>query len=531
VILLLTILLAIVAAGRGGYAPWATFVLEVGAVAAVAWLVLRGLWCDGGERRLRHLRHRAWRKLSLRLRYPGLGRFVMRDAPSADIEILMPGPADGDSVELDLGRYLYPFGIPVRRTGLGVPIALVSVWIVLALVPLDTGLLRLVSSEAHRWWSGAVALGGGEPVSAAPWSLVPFLTLRSFWIWIAVVAVFLWVTCVVQDGEAAARLALLLLVVGAISGAYGMSQWVLDFRALFGQQSESLRATGTFGNPNHYAAFQGMLLLVGLGWLAYYRERKSRRGKREPWNTHALAFIAGLAVLLLGLGLVLSLSRSGLAFALVGCASVAFMTGSRGAGEARVGRVNHVGRVRDSRTTRHYRVLLAIGLVVLGVMVWIGIEPMLGRFGGLEEEWAREQGRTAVWRDSLPAVGDFWLTGAGLSSFRYVGPSYRTFGGQIFYSWAHNDYLQLGIELGVPGLLLLLWIGVATVSAARRVRSDLADDPALAHLHAGYVAAVLTVALHSVTDFSLHLPANFALLAIVLAVVVALPASRAKPGS
>ena len=143
-------------------------------------------------------------------------------------------------------------------------------------------------------------------------------------------------------------------------------------------------------------------------------------------------------------------------------------------------------------------------------MVWIGIEPLLGRFENLEEQWLLEQGRTAVWRDSVPAVEDFWLTGSGLSSFRYVGAAYRSFGGQIFYSWAHNDYLQLAIELGLPGVLLFVWIALVVIRGTRRVREDLAGDTALLHLHSGFVAAVVAIALHSFTDFSLHIPANLA---------------------
>ena len=42
--------------------------------------------------------------------------------------------------------------------------------------------------------------------------------------------------------------------------------------------------------------------------------------------------------------------------------------------------------------------------------------------------------------------------------------------------------------------------------------------PAVSHLHAGYCAAAIVVALHSFTDFSLHLPANFAFLSVVLGI-------------
>jgi O-antigen ligase len=109
-----------------------------------------------------------------------------------------------------------------------------------------------------------------------------------------------------------------------------------------------------------------------------------------------------------------------------------------------------------------------------------------------------------------------------------VGSRYRSFGGRIFYSWAHNDYLQLGIELGLPGLVLLAWLGAAVFRAARRVRRDLDPYRSFQGLHAGFASAVVAVALHSLTDFSLHLPANLALCAVLLGGVVGMEREKER---
>ena len=506
--LVLALLVVIVTLGRGGYAPWATLALELGAAACVLTLTLRTLFATKDEASARERRHRAWKRMRFHVRHPGLGRWLTRRAPAPDIEIVLSGEGEDESIELDVGRYLYVRGIPLKRTGLGIPLVLITTWIALGLVPLGSDVLASVSPEAHRWWSGALELEG-ESLTSAPWSLAPFVTFRAVWLWLAVLSVFVLALGCARDAAGSVRLGFLLLLVGAVSGALGVAQWLLELQGLLGRAPEALRATGTFGNPNHYAAYQSMLLFVGLGWLSSYRQRKKSGARGGVWDHHALAFIAGIGVFLCALGLIMSLSRSGLAFGFAGCAAWIWLTSKR-------------MERRGSRTSR--RALFALALALLGIVVWIGIQPLLGRFQleTLEQEWLKEQGRVAVWRDSLPAVGDYWLTGSGLSSFRYVGAAYRSFGGQIFYSWAHNDYLQLGIELGLPGLLLLFWIGAGAVSSIRRVRGDLVHDTDLLHLHAGYVAAVITVALHSFTDFSLHLPANFALFAVILAAAVAL---------
>ena len=120
------------------------------------------------------------------------------------------------------------------------------------------------------------------------------------------------------------------------------------------------------------------------------------------------------------------------------------------------------------------------------------------------------------------AVEDYYLTGSGLSTYRYIFPVYRNFGGVLFYSWAHNDYLQALIELGVPGFALILIMMGLIGRAAHRVRRTLADEPRLVFLHAGYMAAAIAVALHSFTDFGLHMPANGALFSVMIGIVVGL---------
>lgn len=521
----LVLLLAGVSLRFGGYDPWAGLALEWGSSALVLLVAFRALGNEGEDPDRRRSSYRAWQKLSFWVRHPGLGafsrvvtlgRFPQRPS-TPEVEIYFPGSGDESSLRLDPAGEVFLLGRRFKRTGLLVPVALISVWLALSLFPMGRGALSVVSPEASRSAAEAESLLEAAPGAWAPWSLAPFPTFEGLWMWLAVVGLFYVAFRTARSPSGAARLGLYLLILGAASGALGVAGWLGDLHEAYGQSSEALRAKGSFGNPNHFAAFQSMLLLVSLGWLGYFRgwgqlAAGSRpRGGRLPrphgrWNDRALVFIAGLGVVVLCLGLLLSLSRSGITFALAGAVVYVLLTRARGP----------AGSARGRSATALWMLALAVG----GFAVWLGTEPVVERFATLGEQWEREGTRVQVWQDSLPAIGDYWLTGSGLGSFRYVGARYRTFGGRIFYSWAHNDYLQLGIELGVPGFLLFLWIALAVFRSGRRARESFRSNPALESLHAGYASAIVAIGLHSFTDFGLHIPANFALVAIVVGAIV-----------
>ena len=63
--------------------------------------------------------------------------------------------------------------------------------------------------------------------------------------------------------------------------------------------------------------------------------------------------------------------------------------------------------------------------------------------------------RLEIWKDSLPLAKDFKFFGVGLGNNRYVFPAYQQSYTHLFWRHAHNEYLEMLIDTGLIGMLLL----------------------------------------------------------------------------
>ena len=287
--LAIALLIVVVTLGLGGYSPWATLVLEMGASALFLWCLVDILWRTRPEDRAFHVKqHRVWRKMPFLTRHPNLGRFlraltlgfVSGKHTGAEVEILPPG---GKSIDEARSRnreqYFFWGGYPFRRTGLGLPVILLTLWMVFSLLPLDETSLAGLSPTAHALRQETQTLTSPQAtVGSAPWSLAPFFTLRSLWLWATYLGLFYFGVHLAGNPARVERLSQFLLVSGIAFGVWGVGQWAVGLQGLFGADPSTagLRASGSFGNRNHYAAFMEMLLLSGLGWVCLRREKLAR---------------------------------------------------------------------------------------------------------------------------------------------------------------------------------------------------------------------------------------------------------------
>jgi O-antigen ligase len=101
--------------------------------------------------------------------------------------------------------------------------------------------------------------------------------------------------------------------------------------------------------------------------------------------------------------------------------------------------------------------------------------------GALNEDYNTSAygGRKAIWTRGLSYLRDHPITGVGISNYSEAeGQALAAIGKRGLWYNAHNMFVQIGAELGVPGLLLMLFLLTSAFKAAGSVWSSRDGPPA-----------------------------------------------------
>jgi hypothetical protein len=259
---------------------------------------------------------------------------------------------------------------------------------------------------------------------------------------------------------------------------------------------------GPFVNRNHFATWAVLAIPLCLGYLAARSVGRDHKDMLRPLRmriahairARAMWLLASVVAMTAALGL--TLSRSGIAALGAALGAAWWLTPRRG---GRMGR----------------RVAVAAAIAAAGAVVLWNAPALAGRFARTGIGYAD---RLIIWRETLPIVRDFWTTGAGLGTFESTMAFYQQADRSVFFNQAHSEYLQLAAEGGVPLIVAGAGVVAAFVRlAASRLREDLTG---MFWVRAGAAAGLTAVALQSVWENGLRIPANALLAAILAAIVV-----------
>lgn len=404
-----------------------------------------------------------------------------------------------------------------RATGPAAALALLALLGIFQSAPLPTGWVETLSPEHGRLYrEAAEVLRPEDPTPRPSLSLAPAVSRRSALSYLAVAA-WLLVGALLSRRWARRGWGAALLAAAAFEGLYGFRRWMARDLTIWGREvpDSAGRLRGTFVNPDHLATYFLIALAVCFAW-GWWALRAARR---SPTLELRLVLLVPPAVawLVFFVGIAFTGSRAALVAALGGTLAQALLAVWGGWGPRRPRRADgERGRRREA--VRKARVGVAAGLAVLvvglGVVAWVGYEQGLGRLLGTSSFELSTNVRFVVYDQTLDLWQRFPLWGSGLGTFRDAYPLIqpRSVGGT--WAHAHSDPLELLLTTGLVGTLIAFGGVLALLygllrSLGRGLRTE---DRAAALAALGAVAAV---AAQECLDFGLTLPANAMTLAVL----------------
>lgn len=250
--------------------------------------------------------------------------------------------------------------------------------------------------------------------------------------------------------------------------------------------------SGTYANRDHFAGLLEMAFPLALLWaLAVWRGGDSNsRQKIRPALGSALLFAVAACLLL---GVVVSLSRMGFLSVLAAIALAALVISLR-----------HFRYPRNPRPAWQWAAVLTVPLVIA---VFLPTRELVLRFADLTatEEISRDD-RIGIWKDTTKVIADYVWTGTGLGAYERGLYRHKIVAPTRTVDFAHNDYLQALAELGIPGAVPAAALAILILS--RLVSGVLRRESKNPEWATGLLAALLAIAVHSLADFNLYIPAN-----------------------
>lgn len=349
---------------------------------------------------------------------------------------------------------------------------------------------------------------------AAAWAFIqsktvsvdPFLSEQAA-VMLFVMAVFVSMALVAVDSSSRIETAALVLFwFGFGLCVFAIVQSLTGTRSLYWlTPSPVVNFFGPFVNKNHFAGLAEILIPLGLGPLVTGAVPRDRR----------LMTIFVAAVMLMAV--LLSRSRGGM---LAVAAQVVLLIG--------LGVLTRkVAGGRSRQTPALASVAAVVLLMCLGVM-WLGAGPVTESIASLPAD-AVEQSETSrreIWKATVSLIESRPLTGSGLGAYgQAILPHWPTTEYSVLL-YAHNDYLQVLADAGIPGALLaILFVVVLAAAFARSLRIV---DPGLRGAAIGAGVGCIGLLIHSVVDFNLQIPSNaiaflFASVLLVRAAAIGVP--------
>jgi len=298
------------------------------------------------------------------------------------------------------------------------------------------------------------------------------------------------------------RLFFFLAALGAIQAIYGLYIYLTQTNKIVWIEKVFYldKPTGTLVNANHYGAYLALILVLVSSYLICRLSPVLIKQKNEPRSFYFRLvgqLTNPLCIVWLLLLVTIFTTRS---VGAIGSLMMVFMV--------------FIATLYLRETPKRYIVILFVfmALSLIGILLLAQSEVIFKEWQGLDYTFKRRLNLSIT---SFYMALDNWLLGVGGGAFYSTFSQYRNLSiGNSYYNFAHNDFLQFWIEYGVIGVALL----VGMVGQCLRVNFSVLRNSNNFYRHVFAYTSIygtLMLAIHSLVDFPLQVPA-YALLYLMI---------------
>jgi len=413
------------------------------------------------------------------------------------------------------------YKIQLPHTSLNFTFLIFFAFLFFQVIPLPDVLLEFLSPEAM------VVARKSLPASTTLFSEIPasnWFSLSPYYYpvrmsiirWTVYMLFFLGLTQVLNSQRRIELAIFLILLTACFEALYGLAEAYLGSghiwwfsKSIYGGLND---VTGTYINRNHLAGLMEMCLLLAAAYAGALSIRKKKRviisdhkaslrsrlsrllSEEQRFNKRTLILFAGAVI---GIGLVFSASRGGMisAAGAMLCMSLFFI-------------------FRKYHRRKGF-IILFLFLIISVYALHIGAEYPIERFKYFNVD-IKDRARLA--QKTMDMFDDYKVAGIGIGNFQYAYTKYQASEDKnVFIRHAHNDWAQFLAEAGIIGFCLFLaglFYYVYQILQLWRKRTD----PFAICLGVVPFAVMIAMAIHSYSDFNLHIPANCLTLIAIIAI-------------
>jgi O-antigen ligase len=359
---------------------------------------------------------------------------------------------------------------------------------------------------AHSTW-GEAARALGEPLSGAI-ALDPGVGAQQVMRLLAYGGVFFLAFVLCRDRRRARWAFIALAAVGLAYATYGLYAMFAGHKTVLGvvPSAYSRSVTSTFINRNSYATYGGLCVLIAMGPLLSELRQLVRGGASPIAQLRTISeeatpalYLTALAIATGVIAVILTGSRAGVASLMLGLVVFGLC-------------ILIVGDL----SLRGFLTLTGIGALCVVAAMLVSGDFLAERVSdGIEHD-----ARWVLFEIGRQVAGERPVIGHGLGGFgaAFNGGLRASPGFDAYVDFAHNSYLELAVEGGIPALLLNLAlvgmaVGICVAALFSRARGTSFSIAA--------IAGAALIAGHSMADFSLQMPAVAATFMLMLGVASA----------